>query len=85
VVGWPEKIVDPPTSEESPWPRQPLSPLRKTRQSFAKTRARQQLHAYLDGWLIAWRQHAHDTPQPGALTQACFPCARMTAAITQPW
>jgi hypothetical protein len=23
----------------------------ETRQSFAKTRARQQLHAYLDGWL----------------------------------
>ena len=45
----------------------------ETRQSFAKPRARQPLHAYLAGWLDRRETHMpDDTPSLEALTQAVF-------------
>lgn len=45
----------------------------ETRPSFAKTRARQQLHAYLDGWLDRLEANMpDDTTSLEALTQAVF-------------
>ena len=42
-----------------------------TRQAFAKTRARQELHAYLDHWLESVEANMpDDTPSLEALTQA---------------
>ena len=57
----------------------------ETRQSFAKTRARQQLHAYLDGWLDRLEAHMpDDTPSLEALTQAVFAMRQeLTGRITQ--
>ena len=47
----------------------------ETRQAYAKTRARQQLHAYLDRWLDGLEAHMpDDTPSLEELTQAV--CAR---------
>jgi hypothetical protein len=43
----------------------------ETRQAYAKTRARQQLHAYLDRWLDGREAHMpDDTPSLEELTQA---------------
>src|SRR5215203_2600623 len=57
----------------------------ETRQSFAKTRARQHLHAYLDGWLESLEAHMpDDTPSLEALTQAVFTMRQeLTGRITQ--
>ena len=57
----------------------------ETRQSFAKTRARQQLHAYLDGWLERLETHMpDDTPSLEALTQAVLALRQeLTGRITQ--
>ena len=57
----------------------------ETRQSFAKTRARQQLHAYLDGWLERLEANMpDDAPGLDALTQAVVPMRReLTGQITQ--
>ncbi len=45
----------------------------ETRQAFAKTRARQQLHAQLDRWLDGLEAHmSEDTPSLEELTQAVF-------------
>ncbi len=57
----------------------------KTRQSFAKTRARQQLHAYLDGWLDSVEAHMpDDTPSLQELTQAVFALRQeLTGKITE--
>lgn len=45
----------------------------ETRQTFAKTRARQQLHAQLDRWLDELEAHMpEDTPSLEELTQAVF-------------
>ena len=56
-----------------------------TRQSFAKTRARQQLHAYLDGWLERLEANMpDDTPSLEALTQAVLALRQeLTGRITQ--
>jgi hypothetical protein len=46
-------------------------PCEAIRPSFAKPRARQQLHAYLDGWVARLEAHRpDDTPSLEALTQA---------------
>jgi hypothetical protein len=57
----------------------------ETRQSFAKTRARQQLHAYLDGWLDRLEAHMpDDTSSLEELTQAVFTMRQeLTGRITQ--
>lgn len=57
----------------------------KTRQSFAKTRARQQLHAYLDVWLDSVEAHMpDDTPSLQELTQAVFALRQeLTGKITE--
>jgi Uncharacterised protein family (UPF0236) len=57
----------------------------ETRQSFAKTRARQQLHAYLDDWLERLEGNMPDnTPSLEALTQAVFARRQeLTGRITQ--
>jgi hypothetical protein len=57
----------------------------ETRQSFAKTRARQQLHAYLDGWLDRLETNMpDDTPSLEALTQTVFAMRQeLTGRITQ--
>jgi hypothetical protein len=57
----------------------------ETRPSFAKTRARQQLHAYLDGWLDRLEAHMpDDTSSLEALTQAVFTMRQeLTGRITQ--
>ena len=57
----------------------------ETRQSFAKTRARQQRHAYLDGWLDRLETNMpDDTPSLEALTQAVFAMRQeWTGRITQ--
>jgi hypothetical protein len=57
----------------------------EARQSFAKTRARQQLHAYLDGWLDRLEAHMpEDTPSLEALTQAVFALRQeLTGQITE--
>jgi hypothetical protein len=56
-----------------------------TRQSLAKSRAREQLHAYLDGWLD--RAEAHrpdDTPSLQELTHAVFALRQeLTGKITE--
>jgi len=45
----------------------------ETRQAFAKTRARHQLHAYLDRWLDGLEANMpDDTPSLEELTQAVF-------------
>ena len=56
----------------------------ETRQSFAKTRACQQLHAYLDGWLERLETNMpDDTPSLEALTQAVFAMRQeLTGRIT---
>jgi hypothetical protein len=36
----------------------------ETRQAFAKTRARQQLHAYLEGWVDGLEAHMPARPVP---------------------
>jgi hypothetical protein len=57
----------------------------ETRQSFAKPRARQQLHAYLDGWLdsvAAYRPD--DPPSRQELTHAVFALRQeLTGKITE--
>jgi hypothetical protein len=57
----------------------------ETRQAFAKTRARHQLHAYLDGWLERLEAHMpDDTPSLEALTQAVLTMRQeLTGRITQ--
>jgi Uncharacterised protein family (UPF0236) len=57
----------------------------ETRQSFAKTRARHQLHAYLDGWLDRLEANMpDDTPSLEALTQAVVTMRQeLTGRITQ--
>jgi hypothetical protein len=57
----------------------------ETRQSFAKTQARQQLHAYLDGWLERLEGNMPDDPPSlEALTQAVFAMRpELTGRITQ--
>jgi hypothetical protein len=57
----------------------------ETRQSFAKTRARQQLHAYLDGWLERLETNRpDDTPSLEALTQTVLAMRQeLTGRITQ--
>jgi hypothetical protein len=59
--------------------------LEETRQSFAKARARQQLHAYLDGWLDRLEAHMpEDTPSLEALTHAVFALRQeLTGRITE--
>jgi hypothetical protein len=60
-------------------------PFEDTRQSLAKTRARQQLHAYLDGWLERLEGNMPDAPPSlEALTQAvCALRQELTGRITQ--
>ena len=57
----------------------------ETRQAFAKTRARQQLHAYLDGWLDSVEAHMpEDTPSLEELTHAVFALRQeLTGKITE--
>jgi len=57
----------------------------ETLRSFAKTRARQHLHAYLDGWLERLEAHMpDDTPSLEELTQAVFTMRQeLTGRITQ--
>jgi hypothetical protein len=57
----------------------------ETRQSFAKSRARQHLHAYLDGWLDRVEAHMPDEiPSLEELTQAVFTMRQeLTGRITQ--
>jgi hypothetical protein len=57
----------------------------ETRQAFAKTRARQQLHASLDGWLDSLEAHMpDDTPSLEELTQAVLAMRQaLTGRITQ--
>jgi hypothetical protein len=57
----------------------------ETRQSFAQPQARQQLHAYLDGWLERLEGNMpDDTPSLEALTQAVFALRQeLTGRITQ--
>ena len=56
-----------------------------TRQAFAKPRARQQLHAYLDRWLDRLEAHMpDDTPSLAELTQAVFAMRQeLTGKITE--
>jgi hypothetical protein len=62
----------------------------ETRQSFAKSRARQHLHAYLDGWLDRVEAHMPDEiPSLEELTQAVFTrrqelTGRITQALVEP-
>ena len=57
----------------------------ETRQTFAKTRARQQLHAYLDAWLDRLEAHmSDDHPSLEELTQAVFALRQeLTGQITE--
>lgn len=57
----------------------------ETRQAFAKTRARQQLHAYLDGWLDRVEADMpEDTPSLEELTHAVFARRQeLTGQITE--
>src|SRR5262245_3849336 len=57
----------------------------ETRQAFANTRARQQLHAYLDGWLDSVEaQMSEDTPSLEELTHAVFARRQeLTGQITE--
>jgi len=57
----------------------------ETRQSFAKPRARHQLHAYLNGWLDRLEAHMpDDTPSLEALTHAVFAIRQeLTGRISQ--
>jgi hypothetical protein len=57
----------------------------ETRQSVAKSRARQHLHAYLDGWLDRVEAHMpEDAPSLEALTQAVFALRQeLTGQITE--
>lgn len=57
----------------------------ETRQSVAKSRTRQHLHAYLDGWLDRVEAHMpEDTPSLEALTQAVFALRQeLTGQITE--
>jgi Uncharacterised protein family (UPF0236) len=57
----------------------------ETRQAFAKTRARQQLHAYLDGWLDSVEaQMSEGTPSLEELTHAVFARRQeLTGQITE--
>jgi hypothetical protein len=62
-----------------------LISLKETRQAFAKTQARQELHAYLDGWLDKVEAHmSEDTPSLEELTQAVFALRQeLTGKITE--
>ena len=57
----------------------------ETRQSFAKPRVRQQLHAYLDGWLDRLEANMpEEPPSLEALTHAVFSMHQeLTGRITQ--
>ena len=57
----------------------------ETRQSLAKSRAREQLHAYLDGWLDRAEAHMPDgTPSLQELTHAVFALRQeLTGKITE--
>jgi hypothetical protein len=57
----------------------------ETRQTFAKTRARQQLHAYLDAWLDKLEAHmSDDPPSLEEVTQAVFAMRQeLTGKITE--
>lgn len=57
----------------------------ETRQSYAKTRARQQLHADLDGWLDSVEAYmSEDTPSLQELTHAVFALRQeLTGKITE--
>jgi Uncharacterised protein family (UPF0236) len=57
----------------------------ESRQAFAKTRARQELHAYLDRWLERVEANMpDDTPSLEALTQAVFALRQeLTGKITE--
>ena len=59
--------------------------LDETRQAFAKTRARQELHAYLDRWLESVEANMpDDTPSLEALTQAVLARRQeLTGKITE--
>ena len=59
--------------------------LEETRQAFAKTRARQELHAYLDRWLERVEANMpDDTPSLEALTQAVLALRQeLTGKITE--
>jgi hypothetical protein len=59
--------------------------LEETRQAFAQTRARQQLHAYLDGWLERVEANMpDDMPSLEELTQAVFALRQeLTGQITE--
>ena len=65
--------------------------LEESRQSFAKTRARQDLHEYLDGWLDRLEATmADDTPSLEELTHAVFAMrqeltGRITQALVEQW
>jgi hypothetical protein len=62
-----------------------IIPFEETRQAFAKTRARQQLHAYLDRWLDGLEANMPDAPPSlEELTQAVFAMRQeLTGKITE--
>jgi hypothetical protein len=62
-----------------------LRSFEETRQAFAKTRGRQQLHAQLDRWLDGLEAHmSEDTPSLEELTQAVFAMRpELTGKITE--
>ena len=57
----------------------------EARQSYAQTRAREPLHAYLDGWLDSVEAHMpDDTPSLQELTHAVFALRQeLTGKITE--